>query len=85
MFDVPARSPLRLEAGQARVDVRPENAEIVGFPSLVGQIEVANGQHDPRTWLRTRQNAGIEETEFVSWVVVRLGTGRLGNVGLPSR
>ena len=85
MFDVPARWPSRLEAGQARVDVRPENAEIVGFPSMEGQIGVANGQNDPRTWLRTRQTAGIEETVFVSWVVVRLGTGHLGNVGLHGR
>lgn len=65
MFDVPARSALRLEAGQARVDVRPENAAIVGFPSLEGQIGVVNRQNGPRAWLRTRQNAEIEETEFV--------------------
>ena len=45
MFDVPTPLPTRLEAGQARVDVRPQNAEMVDSVSADQRNGPPKGQN----------------------------------------
>ena len=71
----------RSRARQATVEVRPEVAGTIDSVLSDQRNEPAKGQNCGKTSRIAHENARVEAADFVSWVVVRLDTCHLGNVG----
>lgn len=70
------------KAGQATVEVRPENVGTVDPVNSEQRSEPPKGKHCGKPSRIINGTLCIEVARFVPWVVVRLDAGQLGTDGL---